>query len=103
MLTVQTACPLNALRTLYSLGREKRRKFPDFLEVLPKLKAVTDFASENCNSSVLSSRSTDPLVHHGRHFGRTVHALCNIHALISNGIIRLGEQAEEPEEEFTAQ
>ncbi|KJA13589.1 hypothetical protein HYPSUDRAFT_151445 [Hypholoma sublateritium FD-334 SS-4] len=48
-------------------------------------------------------RSTDPLVHHGRHFGRSIHALCNVHALINNGIIRMGERSEEPEEAFTAQ
>lgn len=30
----------------------------------------------------------DPLVHHGRHFGRTVHALCRVQALLTNGIIR---------------
>lgn len=48
-------------------------------------------------------RSTDPLVHSGRHFGRTIHALCNIYALVNNGIIRMGERSEEPEEAFTAQ
>lgn len=48
-------------------------------------------------------RSTDPLVHNGRHFGRSIHALCNIHALINNGIIRMGERADEPDEAFTAQ
>ncbi|KJA25460.1 hypothetical protein HYPSUDRAFT_134698 [Hypholoma sublateritium FD-334 SS-4] len=48
-------------------------------------------------------RSTDPLVHHGRHFGRTIHALCNIQALINNGIVRMGERADEPEESFTSQ
>ncbi|KJA13336.1 hypothetical protein HYPSUDRAFT_151695 [Hypholoma sublateritium FD-334 SS-4] len=47
-------------------------------------------------------RSTDPLVHHGRHFGRSIHALCSLHALINNGIIRMGERSEEPEEVFTA-
>ncbi|KAH7917879.1 hypothetical protein BV22DRAFT_972081, partial [Leucogyrophana mollusca] len=46
---------------------------------------------------------SDPLVHHGRHFGRTVHALCNVQALITNGILRLGELADEPEESFTAE
>ncbi|KJA26299.1 hypothetical protein HYPSUDRAFT_132935 [Hypholoma sublateritium FD-334 SS-4] len=45
------------------------------------------------------ARTTDPLVHHGRHFGRSIHALCNLHALINNGIIRLGERADDPEEE----
>lgn len=48
-------------------------------------------------------RSTDPLVHNGRHFGRSIHALCNVYALIHNGIIRMGERSEEPEEAFTAQ
>lgn len=48
-------------------------------------------------------RVTDPLVHHGRHFGRTIHALCNVDALIKNGLLRMGELADEPEETFTAQ
>jgi len=40
---------------------------------------------------------TDPLIHHGRHFGRTVHALCTISALINNGVLRMGELAEQPD------
>src|SRR6266436_3565944 len=44
---------------------------------------------------------SDPLVSHGRHFGRTVHALCNMQALLTNRLLRLGERAEEPEELFT--
>lgn len=44
---------------------------------------------------------TDPLVHHGRHFGRTVHALCNVCALINNGLLYMGELSEQPEENFT--
>ena len=52
---------------------------------------------------LLFRRTTVPLVHHGRHFGRSIHALCNVHALINNGIIRMGERSEEPEESFTAQ
>ena len=46
---------------------------------------------------------TDPLVHHGRHFGRTVHALCNIRLLLSNGVPRLRELADKPEEQPTGQ
>jgi hypothetical protein len=46
---------------------------------------------------------SDPLVHHGRHFGRTVHALCSMHALITNGILRDGERADDPAESFTAE
>ncbi|KAJ3512490.1 hypothetical protein NMY22_g15318 [Coprinellus aureogranulatus] len=30
--------------------------------------------------------ATDPLVHHGRHFGRTVYAFANIHALLVAGL-----------------
>ena len=40
---------------------------------------------------------------HGCHFGQTIHALCNVKALLTNGILRLGELAEEPEEAFTAE
>lgn len=35
---------------------------------------------------------TDPLVHHGRHFGRTVHAMCNFPTLLNNGIMRLVDE-----------
>jgi len=44
---------------------------------------------------------SDPLVHHGRHFGRTVHALCTISALLNNGILRMVELADRAEETFT--
>ena len=40
---------------------------------------------------------------HRHHFCQTVHALCNVKALLTNGILRLGELAEEPEEAFTAE
>lgn len=49
------------------------------------------------------SSTADPLVSYGRHFGRTVHALANVKSLITNGILRLGELAEEPEESFTTE
>ena len=47
------------------------------------------------------SCGTDPLVHYGRHFGRTVHALCTVSALLNNGILRMGELQDQPEEVFT--
>jgi hypothetical protein len=47
------------------------------------------------------SRTADPLMHHGRHFGRTIHALCNVHPLILNGLLRVGELRDEPEESFS--
>ena len=44
----------------------------------------------------------DPLVHHGRHFGRVAHSFCNIQTLLANGIAMMGERADEPEEVLTA-
>lgn len=35
---------------------------------------------------------SDPLVHHGRHFGRAIFAFANIRALIINGLSRLGDE-----------
>jgi hypothetical protein len=34
---------------------------------------------------------TDPLVHHGRHFGRVVHTFCNVNVLMTNGLTRMAE------------
>ncbi|KAH6913576.1 hypothetical protein BKA70DRAFT_1370033 [Coprinopsis sp. MPI-PUGE-AT-0042] len=31
---------------------------------------------------------TDPLVHHGRHFGRTIQAFCQVHLLLKQGLAR---------------
>lgn len=47
------------------------------------------------------SCKTDPLIHHGRHFGRTVHALTNITALLNNGLLYLSELSEQPDETFS--
>ncbi|KAF8219614.1 hypothetical protein L208DRAFT_1338945 [Tricholoma matsutake] len=49
------------------------------------------------------STLTDPLVHHGHHFGRTIHALCHVHTLLMNGILREVELADRPDESFTAE
>ncbi|KAH6909842.1 hypothetical protein BKA70DRAFT_1102178 [Coprinopsis sp. MPI-PUGE-AT-0042] len=48
---------------------------------------------------------TDPLVHHGRHFGRTVRAFCRIQALIREGIAIAVQLDLEglPEEELTTE
>ncbi|KAF8834355.1 hypothetical protein BDN67DRAFT_915129 [Paxillus ammoniavirescens] len=35
----------------------------------------------------------DPLVHHGRHFGRAVHAFCNVQTLITNGLMFMGDES----------
>jgi hypothetical protein len=52
---------------------------------------------------LLASRGTDPLIHHGRHFGRTVHAMCNVQALVTNSLLLLGEDREVAEELLTAE
>jgi hypothetical protein len=46
---------------------------------------------------------SDPLISHGRHFGRTVHALCNVQTLLTNGLVRMDELADEPEETSTSE
>ena len=40
-------------------------------------------------------------MHHGRHFCRTIHAMCNIHALLTQSIIRVVEEL--PDENLTAE
>ncbi|KAG1879453.1 hypothetical protein C8R48DRAFT_767706 [Suillus tomentosus] len=46
--------------------------------------------------------SSNPLVLHGRHFGRTVFALCNYPALLTGGILRLEELQDSPIEDYPA-
>ncbi|KAG1875856.1 hypothetical protein C8R48DRAFT_768711 [Suillus tomentosus] len=46
--------------------------------------------------------SSNPLVLHGRHFGRTVFALCNYPALLTSGILRLEESQDLLIEDFPA-
>jgi hypothetical protein len=51
---------------------------------------------ESIHADPCFSSNTDALVHHGRHFGRTVHALCRVHTLLTNGIFHDVEQVQEP-------
>ena len=51
--------------------------------------------------TLLPSHVSDPLVHYGRHFGRAAHAMCSIQALLTNGILRMGEEGEVVEESLT--
>ena len=53
------------------------------------------------HSSSPCSTATDPLVSYSWHFGHTIHTLANVKVLVTNGILHLGELAEEPEENFT--
>ncbi|KAG1896779.1 uncharacterized protein F5891DRAFT_1130157 [Suillus fuscotomentosus] len=47
--------------------------------------------------------SSNPLVLHGRHFGRTVFAMCNYPALLTAGILRLEELQDCPIEDYPAE
>ena len=51
----------------------------------------------------LCSCISDPLVHHGQHFGHTLHAMFNVHVLITNSILCMGKLADQPKEAFTAE
>lgn len=66
----------------------------------PYVHAIVMFSPfTNISNSCLS----DPLIHHGRHFGRTLHALCNIHSLLTNGILRTIELDEVSEDSLTVE
>ncbi|KAI0065330.1 hypothetical protein BV25DRAFT_1913920 [Artomyces pyxidatus] len=41
--------------------------------------------------------ASDPLVFHGRHFGRTVHAMCNVKALFQEALSLLADSDEVPD------
>ncbi|KZP11823.1 hypothetical protein FIBSPDRAFT_898713 [Athelia psychrophila] len=47
------------------------------------------------------STTTNPLTHYGRHFCRTVHAMCNIQALLTAAIIRVAQFETRPLEEYS--
>jgi hypothetical protein len=73
------------------LGRRQRAD-GDALHQGPRKKAYAFFVYSNFHKLTDTSRAaTDPLVHHGRHFGRTVHTFCNINTLIANGLLRMGD------------
>ncbi|KIK31886.1 hypothetical protein CY34DRAFT_19471 [Suillus luteus UH-Slu-Lm8-n1] len=55
-----------------------------------------------CMGPRKKATSSNPLVLHGRHFGRTVFALCNYPSLLTAGILRLEELQDSPIEEYPA-
>lgn len=80
------------------------RKRPNALELGPRKKSYDAcLVTQYCSQYPFYSCTTDPLVHHGRHFCRTVHALYNISALLTNGVARMVELADAPETEFTVE
>ncbi|KAF9234633.1 hypothetical protein BU15DRAFT_89931 [Melanogaster broomeanus] len=65
----------------------RKRAHTNALELGPRKKVTTQ----------------DPLVHHGRHFGCAVHAFCNVQALLTNGILMMGENTDSNLESLTAE
>ena len=47
------------------------------------------------------SHASNPLVHHGHYFGRTVHAMWNVQALVMNNLLRMADGVEVAEELLT--
>lgn len=43
---------------------------------------------DEVSDSLLTRCRTDPMVHHGRHFGRTIQAFCQVHLLLKQGLAR---------------
>ena len=50
---------------------------------------------------VVASHAGDPLIHYGRHFSRTVHAMCNVQVLLTQGVDRLASTEVVAEESLT--
>ncbi|KAG1724587.1 hypothetical protein EDD22DRAFT_789870 [Suillus occidentalis] len=68
-------------------SNESRKRGSSALQLGPRKKAM----------------KSDPLVSHGRHFGRTVFALCNYPSLLVNGILRLEQLEDASIEDFSAE
>ncbi|KAG1843618.1 hypothetical protein C8R48DRAFT_618585 [Suillus tomentosus] len=70
---------------------------------------TTSSIPSKCGSSALQMGPrkkvslSEPLVSHGRHFGRTVFALCNYPSLLTNGILRLEQMEDNLLEDFSAE
>lgn len=87
---------------LNNIMNVRRRLRDDALQMGPRKKMYDSCLNITMEANINLIRClADPLIHHGRHFGRTVHALCNVHAVITNGLLRMGELADEPEDSFT--
>jgi len=81
-----------------------RREHNNALQLGPRKKVyVADPSYPGKVTNLWLSSVVDPLVHHGRHFGRNIHALCSVHALLTNRFLRKVELAEQSEELFTAE
>ncbi|KAF8833338.1 hypothetical protein BDN67DRAFT_992856 [Paxillus ammoniavirescens] len=60
---------------------------------MPPIRQRDDESVPNVSPSALHTVQ-DPLVHHGWHFGRAMHAFCNVQTLMTNTLAFLAEQAD---------
>ena len=76
----------------------RKRTCSGALQLGPRKKPYVVLISNVLIVSLLCTRtSQDPLVHHGRHFGRAVHAFCNVQTLVVNGLQAMCDDAPEDE------
>ncbi|KAF8063258.1 hypothetical protein FPV67DRAFT_1563408 [Lyophyllum atratum] len=54
-----------------------------------------------CQSGYSPRARADPLIHHGRHFGRAVYAFANVRAIITNGLEHMSQE-DDSLENYTA-
>lgn len=88
---MRTRCPvIKSQSTLSDLQKGKHRE---------SVIIYADYSTK----LLFFSRAGDPLIHYGRHFGRTVHSMCNVQALITKGIEYLAEEEPVAEESLTFQ
>lgn len=80
-----------------------KRPYGNALELGPRKRPYVGLSVDPVAVSMIFRTAQDPLVHHGRHFGRVVHTFCNVQTLITNGIALLGESEGEVLELSTAQ
>ena len=83
-------CPLHVWRTFlnqmcYPCQQSKALK--EKVSVSPPF----CYSCESDISLLWLSHTGDPLIHHGQHFGRTVHAMCNVQVLIINCLLLVSE------------
>jgi hypothetical protein len=100
---VQSTCPMSHFEN----DRNSNGKCSSALQLGPHKKM---YAFSLCHSAPCSQGqtlffrcNTDPLVHYSHHFSWTVHALCNVQALLTNGILQMVELVNTPEENFTTE
>lgn len=75
---------------------ERRQRTESALSYGPRKKAYA-LSYQRFAISQIRRTTTDPFVHHGRHFGRVIHTFCNVNVLITNGLVSLGDASGSPE------